>query len=184
MGNNWSEAFAAGYVLGDHPGDLDLFIKFNLQFGFGDQKYRSNYWWSFFRMLCWHPEVHLELVPITNYLEALVQSISSNPIGFGGGLTKPWDLETARKNALFVILFALRVRETIPNAVPPSGLLNQKLIDIVNQHLNGVLFPKGMIGHMHGAVAGNLSQYVIRFLKIEDTLSDRELGAGIAEMSG
>jgi len=170
---SWSEAFAPGYVLGDNPDDITLLLSLARKHGFAfpDAGYIEKWWWSCFRLLCWHPEARIGKEDAEEYL-ALVCA----------------HLETARnvaihqqKNALLAILFIMRARETDSTALLPDNPVCQRVCNVINHKLPSVSYPPTMVAHMSG-LAGNLSQFVLRFVRKEDTVADRELGASIATM--
>jgi hypothetical protein len=174
---SWSEVYAPGYVLGEDPDDARLLANYCVarQFDITDKDYPEKHFWSFFRMLCWHPEVHLETDFIKPYLSAVVGFVSNTPV---------LSLQL-RKYICFALLYALRIRERAGFedfllTDPDAELKNQLVAFLaVGGRLGGVSFPPTMIPNLNG-VTGNLSDYVSRFLLRQDTVEDRELGSSIA----
>lgn len=174
---SWSEVYAPGYVLGEHPDDAQLLANYSIarNFDAAEDDYADKHFWAFFRMLCWHPEVHLQVDFLTRYLNQLAAFILAG---------NPLNVQT-RKNACFALLFAMRVRE-IPGCerflldANDAPLLNS-IVTLLSPGgpLAGVPFPKTMIPHLNG-LTGTFSDYVKRFILMEDTVEDRELGSTIA----
>lgn len=173
---NFSFYNASGYVLGEKDGDLDLLLgyicaKTNLQ------AERGKLWWSFFRMLCWHPECKLKKESKTLLESALtiLCEQDAQKIVSGGR----WAINDVKYLPL-AILYSLRIRETGEDL---SDGLKNKLIDLLSSGLlSNIAFPKTMIPKVDPASRSSgdtLSKYVLRFLKREDTLADRELGAAM-----
>lgn len=174
---SWSEVYAPGYVLGEHPDDAQLLANYSIarNFDAAEDDYADKHFWAFFRMLCWHPEVHLRVDFVTSYLQQLSAFVITS---------HTLNVQT-RKNACFALLFAMRVRE-IPGCerflldANDAPLLNS-IVTLLSPGgpLAGVPFPKTMIPHLNG-LTGTFSDYVKRFILMEDTVEDRELGSTIA----
>ena len=179
--HTWNLIIAPGRVF-DNPDDFQNFIRFSLECGFTgpDNTYTQHYWWSFFRCLCYHKataKVAPELV--YQYLEVLCEFIEQHdlpPNTFN---------DQRRKYALHALLFALRLRDNDKNLefMP----LNDPLVSKYNHlfdagRLSDERFPPSMLAGMGNMVqpGDNFSKYVRRFLNFEDTLADREMGAGLA----
>lgn len=173
---SFNHQYAAGYVLGDEAGDLSLLIDYCLDVNFGDIDASANLWWAFFRMLCWHKEVAISPTDVSRFLERLVVYVRA-PVP--GGLPLQ-----GKKNALFAILFALRVREAHSDFLMNNNDdLRASLLALIDPQglLSRVQFPRTMVANMAG-VKGTFSDYVKRFIRKEDTIEDRELGAAIGTM--
>ena len=174
---SWSEAYAPGYVLGEHPDDAHLLAKYSIarDFDFADSKLPKIFIWSFFRMLCWHPEVYLEAGWLSLYLHALIAFVNNGHA----------HLSDRKTYICFALLFAMRIRET-PGC--ERFLLDDHDAPLLNSivallspggPLAGVLFPRTMVPFLHG-LGGTFSDYVKRFILLEDTVEDREIGSSIA----
>jgi len=171
--DSWSKAFAPGFVLGSDPMDAKLLLSLarNHGFAFPDATYIAKWWWSCFRLLCWHPEARIDKEDAEEYLVRLCEHLDA--VGIVAA-DQP-------KNALLAILFIMRAREKDPGALLPDSPVCQRVCNVINRRLPAVAYPPSMMAHMPG-LAGNLSQFVLRFVRKEDTVADRELGAGIATM--
>jgi hypothetical protein len=173
--NLWSQAYAPGYVLGNSNVNVGLHIGYVQRHGFAHPNgwYPKMHWWSIFRMLCWHPETQITATQSCQLIDTFCNYANTHAI--------PWQV---KKYSLLVILYALRCRETDKNALDPNGPICGKLVTTVNHCLLRVKYPPTMIANMAGLIApdDDLSKYVLRFIRGEDTLVDRELGAGIATM--
>ena len=174
---NFSFYNAAGYVLGEDPKDIVILLNYicsktHLQVE------RGKLWWSFFRMLCWHPECKLTpaMRPLLEKALFILYSQDAFKVVNGGRLTFN-DI----KYLLLAILYALRIRESGEDL---STQLKQQLIVLLSSGglLGNVDFPQTMIPKVDPAsrpAGDTLSKYVLRFIKCEDTLADRELGAAM-----
>lgn len=174
---NFSFYNAAGYVLGDQPYDVELLLKYICRMTHL-QVERGKLWWSFFRMLCWHPECKLTLAekPLLENALSILCSQDAHKVVNGG----KWTFNDIRYLPL-AILYALRIRES---GVDLSNQLKQQLIALLSPGglLGNVGFPQTMIPRVDPearSVGDTLSKYVLRFIKYEDTLADRELGAAM-----
>lgn len=161
---------AAGYVLGEDPQDIVILLNYicaktHLQVE------RGKLWWSFFRMLCWHPECKL-----TTAIKPLLENALFILCNQDAKKVVKGDI----KYLPLAILYALRIRESGEEL---SDLLRQQLIDLLSIGLlSDVSFPKTMVPKVDPVSrpeGDTLSKYVLRFLKYEDTLADRELGASM-----
>ncbi len=173
---SWAEAHASGFVLGDHRDDLGLLVDYCARVRFGNPKQSTMFCWSVFRMLCWHTEIVVTPAIIRVYLDALVAQLPHFD------LHDQYDVP--RKNVLFSILFALRVREKNPEFLDDeTEPLCARLLQLTDHGgcLCGVRFPQTMVAHMAGA-PGTFSDYVARFIRKKDTVADRELGSSIGTM--
>ena len=179
--HTWNLIIAPGRVF-DNPDDFQNFIRYSLESGFTgpDSTYTQHYWWSFFRCLCYHKataEVAPELV--YQYLEALCAFAEQHHL--------PPNMfnDQRRKYALHALLFALRLRENAQNVefMPLNDPLVARFNHLFeNERLSHVVYPPSMLAGMGNMVSpgDNFSKYVRRFLNFEDTLADREMGAGLA----
>ena len=173
--DDWNRYYAAGYVLGDQPDDLRLLLDYHNQ---GDFRpgVRVKLWWALFRLVCWHEEVRFredDLPRIDRFFNSLLRDER---------LLMELNEANAQKNLLLAILFLLRIR-AFGFELPPE--IHQQARRVITKHLRNVPYPKTMV---HNLVRGchpgdNLTHYVLRFLDLEDTLDDRELGANIATMN-
>lgn len=179
----WNQAIAPGRVY-DNAADFHNLIRFSLECGFvgPDYTYTQHYWWSFFRCLCYH-KATADVAPdlVYEYLQALCTFVE------GHELPAHAFNDQRRKYALHALLFALRLRETVSEQRAAFMPLNDPLVARINRlfdlgRLSGVVFPPSMLAGMRNMVrpGDNFSQYVRRFLNLEDTLADREMGAGLA----
>ena len=173
---NFSFYNAAGYVLGEDPGDVVILLNYICAMThLGGE--RGKLWWSFFRMLCWHPECRLTLTmkPLLEKALSILCSEDADKVVNGG----KWTYNDAKYLPL-AILYALRIRESGEDL---SSTLKRQLIDILSTGLlSNIQFPKTMVPKVDPAsrTAGDtLSKYVLRFIRHEDTLADRELGAAM-----
>ena len=127
-------------------------------------------------MLCWHPEVKF-----TEVHRGLVEK-------FFGRVKKSCERaiirgkrfsELGKQSLLLTVLYLMRFRET--------GLLfspdfEATVVALIEKYFDGVPFPKTMINNMNGSrqrPGDNLTRYVLRFVKRQDDLRDRELGAAM-----
>ena len=175
--DNFNFYYGPGYVLGDNHEDIRLLMTClarNANIG----NARCKLWWSFFRMLCWHTECKLEAgdKPL---LESCLNLLCDQDamIAVNGGRYAANDM----KFVTLAILYSLRIRESGEDL---SNLLKQQLIDLLSPSglLGHVGFPQTMIPRVNPASrprGDTLSKYVLRFIKYEDTLADRELGAAM-----
>lgn len=173
---NFSFYNAAGYVLGEDPEDVAILLNYICSTTHL-QAERGKLWWSFFRMLCWHPNCKLtvQLLPLLEQALDILCDQDANKIVCGG----KWAANDVKYLPL-AILYSLRIRECGEDLSPQlidrlAGLLS-------NDILSNVQFPQTMIPKVDQAsrLAGDtLSKYVLRFLKRQDTLADRELGAAM-----
>ena len=129
-------------------------------------------------MLCWHPECKLTLAekPLLENALSILCSQDAHKVVNGG----KWTFNDIRYLPL-AILYALRIRES---GVDLSNQLKQQLIALLSPGglLGNVGFPQTMIPRVDPearSVGDTLSKYVLRFIKYEDTLADRELGAAM-----
>lgn len=173
---NFNFYYAAGYVLGEDSRDIEILLNYiclktNLTVE------RSKLWWSFFRMLCWHPECRLT-ADIKPLLEKALNILCDEDVAKveHEGMGSSNDI----KYLPLAILYALRIRESGEDL---SEALKDKLIGLLSVGLLiNIEFPKTMIPKIDPAshpTDDTLSEYVLRFLKKEDTLVDRELGAAL-----
>jgi len=173
---NFSFYNAAGYVLGEDPQDIVILLNYicaktHLQVE------RGKLWWSFFRMLCWHPECRLTaaIKPLLEKAIDILCDEDADKVVHGG----KWTYNDAKYLPL-AILYSLRIRESGEDL---SDVLKGKLIALLSTgFLSGISFPKTMVPKVDPAsrpAEDTLSKYVLRFLKQEDTLADRELGAAM-----
>ena len=167
---NFSFYNAAGYVLGEDPQDIVILLNYicaktHLQVE------RGKLWWSFFRMLCWHPECKL-----TTAIKPLLENALFILCNQDAKKVVNDDI----KYLPLAILYALRIRESGEEL---SDLLRQQLIGLLSIGLlSNVSFPQTMVPRVDPVSrpeGDTLSKYVLRFLKYEDTLADRELGASM-----
>lgn len=169
--------YGPGYVLGDNPNDIRLLMSClvgNPNIG----NVRCKLWWSFFRMLCWHTECKLEPTD-KPLLESCLNMLCDRDaaIAANGGRYADND----KKFVTLAILYALRIRESGEDLSSP---LKQRLIALLSPGglLGNVGFPLTMIPRVNPAsrpAGDTLSKYVLRFVRQEDTLADRELGAAM-----
>ena len=173
---NFSFYNAAGYVLGEDPKDIEILLNYicaktHLQVE------RGKLWWSFFRMLCWHPECKLTatMKPLLENALSILCNQDANKVVNGGR----WTINDAKYLPL-AILYALRIRESGEDLSNPLKL--QLIVLLSTGFLSSVPFPQTMVPHIDPAsrpAGDTLSKYVLRFVKQEDTLADRELGAAM-----
>ena len=167
---NFSFYNAAGYVLGEDPQDIVILMNYICAKTHLKVE-RGKLWWSFFRMLCWHPEC--KLTPVMKPLLENALSILCNQ-----DANKVVNNDT--KYLPLAILYALRIRECGEDLSNP---LKGKLIAVLSTGLlKDISFPKTMVPKVDPAsrpAGDTLSKYVLRFVKQEDTLKDRELGAAM-----
>lgn len=177
----WNQAIAPGRVY-DNAVDFQNLIRFSLECGFvgPDHTYTQHYWWSFFRCLCYH-KATADVAPdlICEYLQALCTFVE------GHELPAHVFNDQRRKYALHALLFALRLRENAQNNefMPLNHPLVAKFNHLFeNGKLSNVVFPPSMLANMEKMKkpGDDFSKYVRRFLNFEDTLADREMGAGLA----
>ena len=129
-------------------------------------------------MLCWHPECKLTLATrplLENALSVLCRMDASKVVNGGR-----WTFNDIKYLPL-AILYSLRIRESGEDLSDP---LKQQLIDLLSPRglLGNVGFPQTMIPRVNPAsrpLGDTLSKYVLRFIKYEDTIADRELGAAM-----
>ncbi len=173
---SYSEAHGPGFVLGDHPDDLQLLVNYCENAHFSDPQQAKMLCWSLFRMLCWHTGITINLELVQCYLNALINYLPNfNLNGFA---------DVPRKDVLFSILFALSVRETHPDFLAnKDDPLRERLLRLINfdGQLANVCFPPTMVANMN-QVGGCFSDYVARFIRKTDTIEDRELGSAIGTM--
>ena len=138
---------------------------------------RGKLWWSFFRMLCWHPECKLTAAHkalLERALHILCDQDASKVVNGG-----KWTVNDTKYLPL-AILYALRIRESGDDF---SGALKQQLIGQLSTGLlSGIPFPQTMVPKVDPSSrppGDTLSKYVLRFVTYEDTLADRELGAAM-----
>lgn len=173
---NFSFYNAAGYVLGEDPQDIVILLNYicaktNLKVE------RGKLWWSFFRMLCWHPECKLTpaMKPLLENALSILCNQDAKKVVNGG----KWTINDTKYLPL-AILYALRIRESGDDL---SDTLKGKLIAVLSTGLlKDISFPKTMVPKVDPAsrpAGDTLSKYVLRFVKQEDTLKDRELGAAM-----
>jgi hypothetical protein len=182
--HSYPQTYAPGFVLGDRLDDCAILVRFAQQHGFAFTQehwanplaYIAKYWWSFFRILCWHPEARITPSDAEVYLGVICDHLDHHGI-----VGPPRDQQDQRKNCLLAILFALRAREADPTALPPNSPTCQRVCNAIRQHTPAVRFPPAMVALMPG-LAGDLSAFVLRFVQKKDTMADRELGASIATM--
>jgi len=174
--HNFSFYNAAGYVLGEDPQDIVILMNYicaktHLQVE------RGKLWWSFFRMLCWHPECRLTaaIKPLLEKAISILCDEDADKVVHGG----EWTYNDVKYLPL-AILYSLRIRESGEDL---SDALKGKLIAVLSTGLlSGISFPKTMVPKVDPAsrpAGDTLSKYVLRFVRQEDTLADRELGASM-----
>ena len=173
---NFSFYNAAGYVLGEDPQDIVILLNYICAKTHLEVE-RGKLWWSFFRMLCWHPECKLTpaMKPLLENALSILCNQDANKVVNGGR----WTINDTKYLPL-AILYALRIRESGEDLSNP---LKQQLIALLSTGLlSGVPFPQAMVPKVDPAsrpAGDTLSKYVLRFIKYEDTLADRELGAAM-----
>ena len=167
---NFSFYNAAGYVLGEDPQDIVILMNYICAKTHLKVE-RGKLWWSFFRMLCWHPECKLTPVmkPLLENALSILCTQDANKV-----------VNNDTKYLPLAILYALRIRECGEDLSNP---LKGKLIAVLSTGLlKDISFPKTMVPKVDPAsrpAGDTLSKYVLRFVKQEDTLKDRELGAAM-----
>ena len=184
-----NQAYSPGRIF-DRAEDLETLIRFTLECEYNtcNEQYRAIYWWSFFRCLCYHKgtaKVNPDLV--REFLAGVCSYMENARVLLKG----------EKKYALHALLFALRLREPRPQNgradnvdreqpalfMPPDDSLVAKLNHLVDHgRLAGQDFPPSMLAGMGNMEreGDDFSKYVRRFLNFEDTLADREMGAGLA----
>ena len=173
---NFSFYNAAGYVLGEDQQDIVILLKYICAKTHLTVE-RGKLWWSFFRMLCWHPECRLtaEIKPLLEKAIGILCDDDADKVVHGGR----WTYNDV-KYLLLAILYSLRIRESGEDL---SDALKGKLIAVLSTGLlKDISFPKTMVPKVDPAsrpAGDTLSKYVLRFVKQEDTLKDRELGAAM-----
>lgn len=173
---NFSFYNAAGYVLGEDPQDIVILMNYICAKTHLEVE-RGKLWWSFFRMLCWHPECKLTpaMKPLLENALTILCNQDANKVVNGGR----WTINDTKYLPL-AILYALRIRECGEDLSNP---LKQQLMALLSTGLlSGISFPKTMVPKVDPASrppGDTLSKYVLRFIKHEDTLADRELGAAM-----
>jgi hypothetical protein len=173
---NFSFYNAAGYVLGEDPQDIVILMNYICAKTHLEVE-RGKLWWSFFRMLCWHPECKLTpaMKPLLENALTILCNQDANKVVNGGRGTI-----NDTKYLLLAILYALRIRECGEDLSNP---LKQQLMALLSTGLlSGISFPKTMVPKVDPAsrpAGDTLSKYVLRFVMQEDTLADRELGAAM-----
>ena len=171
----YSAYYSPAYVLGDDPNDLELVLQYHNANSFKFDV-RENLWWGIFRMLCWHPEVKFAEVHrgLVEKFFGRVKKSCEVAINRGKRFS-----ELGKQSLLLTVLYLMRFRET--------GLLfspdfEATVVDLIEKYFDGVPFPKTMINNMNGSrqrPGDNLTRYVLRFVKRQDDLRDRELGAAM-----
>lgn len=173
---NFNYYYAPGYVLGDQPEDIGILMKYLYSNPILDSA-RCKLWWSFFRMLCWHPECRLQSSDL-NLLEDCLAMIDDQDADIATSSGKFADNE--KKFLLLAILYSLRIRES---GVDLSNDLKNRLVKLLTVGtLKDVSFPQTMVPKINAGARSQgdtLSAYVVRFIRFEDTLADRELGAAM-----
>ena len=171
---NFNFYYAPGYVLGEDSNDIRILMEYIRKHPNLGQE-RSKLWWSFFRMLCWHPNCKLDSsdkVMLEGCLEMICDDdavVAANEGRFAAN---------DKRFLLLAILYALRIRESKEDL---SDALKRRLITLLKQgELAQVSFPLTMVPRMGAVTPGDtLSAYVVRFIEFKDTLADRELGAAM-----
>ena len=167
---------AAGYVLGEERKDIEILLKYICSKTHLRVE-RGKLWWSFFRMLCWHSECKLTQTT-TPLLEKALNILCDQDVTkvVNGG---EWTVNDTKFLPL-AILYSLRIRE---DGVDLSEKLKEKLIGLLSEGLlSNVPFPRTVVPRIDPSSrlpGDTLSKYVLRFIKYEDTLADRELGAAM-----
>lgn len=162
---NFNLYYAPGYVLGEVQGDLDLLLNYVCQRRDTDNK-TPILWWSVFRMLCWHPESNVQDASL---LFKALKRLANNDFSVCHS-------GNDQKFVVLAILYSLLVRERGID-IPQETLKDLIQLLSVGKFRN-VHFPETMILNLNEENnAGTLSDYVLRFLKKEDTIEDRNLGA-------
>ena len=168
---NFNFCHAPGYVLGESQGDTELLVRYILGRRDLPGGVKSKLWWSLFRMLCWHEESSAEEITpdlLRKCLQALIEDARIVP---------PRD----KKYMLLALLYVLRIREQRDRDIDDD--LRLALVETLsNGALSNIDFPITMINNMNGSRqrdGDDLSKYVLRFLRKEDDIQDRELGAAM-----
>ena len=167
--NAYSFYYAPAYIF-ETTDDFVLFMEYYLNNDF-TLEIDEKIWWALFRMLCWHSELKLD----KRHLDLIGRFFNK---------CKKTDLgrirfSRAKVNLLLTILYLLRIRESGVDLDEGTTKLAEELI---TKFLNGTPFPKTMINNLNGTQqkkGDTLSEYVLRFVRKEDTLKDRELGAAM-----
>lgn len=178
----FGQVFAAGRVLAT-PEEFEAFLAFTIKYGFHVANLRAKYWWSVFRCLCYHKATaHVDCRLVRTFLEKLCVYFEAGPL----------PVVDERKFALHALLFCLRMREPgqggpdlkeahrfLPEGDPLRARFNTL---IEGGPLAGQIYPPSMLAGMPLLVhpGDDFSKYVWRFLNEQDTLLDREMGAGLA----
>lgn len=179
----WNQIIAAGRVI-ENTHDFEQFVRWSIlaKFVVKDSTYTQWYWWSFFRCLCYHDQTaQIPSCLVYQYLQALLDYEQSH------NLVPANRFDQRRKFAIHVVLFALRKRDPRfaddPDFLNPKTGLGKKLGDLIRHgSMKGEKYPPSMLAGMKDMIepGDDLSKFVWRFLNYEDTLKDREIGAGLA----
>jgi hypothetical protein len=166
--------YAPGYVLASAD-DFKLVMNYFLVNSLGSIGRYAKIFWSIFRMLCWHDDLHIsaETVDVRKFFERCLEVCEMQLPG------NARDVADFKTYLLLAILYILRIREEGDDLDNKTQTLAESLIQ---NHLSGVRFPKTMINNLNGTqqkAGDTLSEYVLRFVRKEDTLKDRELGAAM-----
>ena len=172
--NAYSFYYAPGYVLASAD-DFKLVMNYFLVNSFGSIGIYAKIFWSIFRMLCWHDDlcISAETVDVKKFFERCLEVCEMQLPG------NARDVADFKTYLLLAMLYLLRIRESGDDLDNGTQTLVESLIQ---NHLRGVRFPKTMINNLNGTqqkAGDTLSEYVLRFVRKEDTLKDRELGAAM-----
>jgi len=187
--DKYSQAYSPGRIF-NSASDFELLIRFIVENEFhgGKASYRAKYWWSIFRCLCYHKATNnVDSDLVRKILDKMCTYLKAAPH------LRP----NEKKYGLHVLLFALRLREPkLSNGhgdcdqnadthrfLPTDDPLVAEFNNMIDHGcLAGQVFPPSMLAGMKKMErpGDNFSKYVRRFLNFEDTLADREMGAGLA----
>lgn len=172
--NSFVHCYAPGYVLGDKEGDINILLEYLCKPGLAGGM-AAILWWSVFRMLCWHPESTISDAGLAE--KALTRLAEKHAHTFNQRFG-----DNERKFAALAVLYMLRLREN--GGMDLSDETEEMLTELFSGGcMGGIKYPKTMLVGLPNPDApprelpGTLSEYVVKFLRREDTIAERELGA-------
>jgi hypothetical protein len=174
---HYNQAYSPGRIFAE-PEEIESLIMYCIKNGFNapNPQTTDKHWWSFFRIFCYHrSSVRINAERVYDFIDRLCDYLKEYTGVVGGD---------RKKYALHAILFSLRLREVGQGDcyLSPHDPLFTKLNSLLNNILSVETYPPTMLAGMDKMrkQGDDFSKYVRRFLNFEDTLADREMGAGLA----
>lgn len=155
--------------------EFEVFVDYFIKQKPYPKKYTQWFFWSFMRCLCYYAEpARLPAGKARQVFQILINYFKDN-MNRGGS--------NSIKFALSAVVFGLRVRELNRDFLGENDSLRNELVEIISNlkpQCKG--FPSTMFkgSGLKPKEGDNLNNYVLRFLKNEETAEDRAVAGGLA----